>query len=478
MGATEREIFLTETLLYALSMNSHPAIPSLLLIPDESNLDYAALYAIATAYAHSGLLISDHGKETDQHVFSFPAVVCSSFAIELFLKFFLMLKRAEEPSLKRESGHRLDGLWKKIHPTHQALIAGMFRNKTGVPWPNALDSRINIFVDALAEVGEAPFVKWRYAHELVDVTFMSHAGINEVLDALGYAANYVMKKKSEVSWSDTSTPEEVMIGSDQPDRTDQPDGDEFLPARSSERLLLGRDSVLRQIPVNIDPKQTLFLDGIRHAVEIMDVAYDRLTDALTNLALHPPVSNELPTLSAHVFLDAWSFVDAVNRFYMMYTQMPGIQFGNVKDGIPTLREVTQEFRDLRSVVDHIAQSADIVISRNGAALGELTWLTGAQVQPDVIAWHCTLRPGTLHSVPPTQTEPIVTTLDWPTDSIRLSAGGFEGNLSAVRKHIAVRMNHLEVQLQRVFQQQAQAQVPIINDMFARRPVKMVDAASQ
>ena len=460
-------------------MTSRPAIPSLVLLPDESQVDYAALYAIATAYAHSGLLISEHGKETKRHALFFPAVVCSSFAIELFLKFFLMLERAEseEPASKHKPTHVLGELWKRICPAHQALIAGMFRNGSGVPSLNASDIQIKLFLEALTDVGKQPFVEWRYPHELVEPTFMSHAAINEVLDALGYAANYVMKEKSGVSRPDTSTPGGVMIGPDLPDQLDQPDSEGLLPVGGSERLLLGRDSVLRQIPVNVDPKQALFLDGMRHAVEIMDVAYGRLREALTHLALHPPASNELPDIFARVFLDAWGFVDAVDRFRMLYAKMPGIKFGTAKVGIPPLREVIQEFRNLRNVADHLAQRADFVVSRNGAALGELSWLTGAQLQPEVIAWHCTLRPGTLRSVPPAQTDPIVSTLDWPTDSIRLSAGGYEANLSVVRTHIAVRIIHLEAQLQKVFQQPTQAQVPGLNDMFVRRPVKRAGSAS-
>lgn len=109
-----------------------------------------------------------------------------------------MLERAEskEPSSKQKYQHDLGELWKKIGPVHQSLIAGMFRNKTGVPMLNASDRRIEVFVEALAHVGKAkaPFVKWRYPHELVDITLMSHAAINEVLDALGYAADHVMKE--------------------------------------------------------------------------------------------------------------------------------------------------------------------------------------------------------------------------------------------------------------------------------------------
>jgi hypothetical protein len=450
-------------------MTSQPPIPTLVFIPDNPYLDYPALYAIATAYAHSGLVISDHGKKADRPEFSFPAVVCSSFAIELFLKFFLMLEKAEdiESPEKHEYGHYISKLWKKIRPDHQALIAGMFRNKTGEPLLNASDRRIELFLEALSHVGDAPFVKWRYVHEFVDPTLMSHAAINEILDALGYAADYVMKEKSEMRREDKLIPGEAITASDQ---------EALMQVLGSERLLLGRDSALRRIPVNVDPKQAIFLDGIRHAVEIMDVAYSRLRDALTNLALTPPASNELPDISSHIFLDAWAFVDAVDRFRMLYMQMPGIKFGAKKDVIPTLQEATQEFRSLRNVADHLAQRADLVVSRNGAALGELSWLTGVQLQPEVIAWHCTLRPGTLRSDPAAaaQANPIVSTLDWPTDSIRLSAGGYEGNLSVVRTHIAIRIRHLEAQLQSVFQQPTQAQVPVFNDMFVRRPVKRHD----
>lgn len=197
-------------------MTSYPAIPSLVLIPGESKADYAAIYAIATAYAHSGLLISNHGNKTDRPEFSFPAIVCSSFAIELFLKFFLMLESAEseEPSSKSKSGHILGQLWKKIRPEHQALIAGMFRNNTGVPLLNASDRRIELFVEALTHVGDAPFIKWRYVHELVEPSLMSHAAITEVLDALGYAANYVMKEKSGMQQPETSKSEGVRIAPD------------------------------------------------------------------------------------------------------------------------------------------------------------------------------------------------------------------------------------------------------------------------
>ena len=178
-------------------MPSTPANPVLVLIPSEVGaLDYKALYTIATAYAHSGLLISSHGEQTDRPEFSFPAIVCSSFAIELFMKFFLIFDKAGKDSAdqKRVTGHILVELWSKIKPEHQRLIAGMFRNSTGTPLLNASDRRIVFFEEALTSIGKAPFLNWRYVHELSNSTIMSHGSITEVLDALGHAAEYIMQQ--------------------------------------------------------------------------------------------------------------------------------------------------------------------------------------------------------------------------------------------------------------------------------------------
>lgn len=179
-------------------MNSKPAIPTLVLIPGSTHIDYPALYAIATAYAHSGLLISAHGEKTNSMAFTFPAIVCSSFAIELFMKFFLMVDKAdqEEPDTKHDAGHKISDLWKKIGLEHKRLIAGMFRNNTGQPLLNASEMRIETFEESLKHIGDTPFVKWRYIYEEPDTTLMSHGGLVEVLDAFGRAAHYVMKQRA------------------------------------------------------------------------------------------------------------------------------------------------------------------------------------------------------------------------------------------------------------------------------------------
>ena len=74
----------------------------------------------------------------------------------------------------------------------------MFRNSTGTPLLNAADRRIHWFVEALTNIGDTPFVQWRYVYEWLETTLMSDGALAEVLDALGHAAEYIMNQKRKV----------------------------------------------------------------------------------------------------------------------------------------------------------------------------------------------------------------------------------------------------------------------------------------
>lgn len=174
-------------------MSSKPAIPTLFLIPGES-FDPRALFAIATAYADAGLVVSAVGEHEDRMEMAFPAVICSSFAIELFMKLFVLLANPPPAGSKPPKlGHVLGELWNKIDPDHKRLVAGKFRNPEGSPVPSLQDVRVELFEQALAYVGQSPFVKWRYVHELGDFQLLSHEAITLVLDALGHAAQEVVR---------------------------------------------------------------------------------------------------------------------------------------------------------------------------------------------------------------------------------------------------------------------------------------------
>lgn len=190
-------------------MPTKPAIPALVVVPGDPH-DFSSLYAIATAYAHSGELLNSHAARTDQVAFAFPAMVCSSFAVELFLKFFLTLDNANNPTSPPDNrrGHYLKELWERIKPDNQDLIAGMFCNPLHVPVTAGLATRKALFLEALTGIGDAPFVEWRYAYEIEGPALMSQGAVAEVLDAVGYAAEHVMKeRRATAALTSSATPD-------------------------------------------------------------------------------------------------------------------------------------------------------------------------------------------------------------------------------------------------------------------------------
>lgn len=188
-------------------MPTKPAIPALLVVPGDAH-DFSSLYAIATAYAHSGELLNSHAARTEQVAFAFPAMVCSCFAVELFLKFFLTLDNADNPTSPQDErrGHYLQKLWERIKPDNQDLIACMFHNPSHAPVAAGLATRKALFLEALTSIGNAPFVEWRYVYEIEEPALMSQSAVTEVLDAVGYAAEHVMKERRAATAALNSSP--------------------------------------------------------------------------------------------------------------------------------------------------------------------------------------------------------------------------------------------------------------------------------
>jgi hypothetical protein len=178
-----------------------PALPSLVIIPDNAPNDYKALYFVAKAYAESGLILNERASSTKCMEFAFPSMVCSGFAIELFLKFFLVIADADAKIYRKAGhrGHKLVDLWGKVDLCYQEIIVGMFRNDSGKPYTNALDRRIEMFVKTMRSIGNQPFVEWRYVHEMTQPAMMQHGPLAEILNALWSAAEFTMNQKAGLS---------------------------------------------------------------------------------------------------------------------------------------------------------------------------------------------------------------------------------------------------------------------------------------
>ena len=150
-------------------------------------------------------------------------------------------------------------------------------------------------------------------------------------------------------------------------------------------------------PSNLDRRQAFYLDGIRHAAEIIELSFSRLSDNLTALVRDVSESKR-PNSYAIYYLDAWAFVDAVDRLIALWKLQPNADLIPYLWSPIKLTDELKVIREIRNVSDHIAQRADQIISSNTAALGELSWVTVLSESPLEIK-SCLIRPGFLpHSL--------------------------------------------------------------------------------
>lgn len=210
--------------------------------------------------------------------------------------------------------------------------------------------------------------------------------------------------------------------------------------------MIGLDSILRRLPPQLDRKQALFFDGIRHAVEIIQLAHSRLQQTLTDIALNYTSTPLKPELFTIAFLDAWALVDAIDRFRALWVLLPNAQRGPAPEGVKTFSELSQPVRELRNVADHLAQRADYVIARQGTALGELSWYTALNPQ-GTAGLSCVLVPGTFSPGERQLVNPAEKTFTYPTGLIHLAAGEHRACLSDLFPEIERRIRFLEQSIQ-------------------------------
>ena len=85
--------------------------------------------------------------------------------------------------------------------------------------------------------------------------------------------------------------------------------------------MLSVDSPLLNLPIALNRRQAVFLDGLSHAAQVADLAYRRLCAGLTEL-VHKHEESRLPDSFATVFLDAWAFIDTSDRFGRLWKMQP------------------------------------------------------------------------------------------------------------------------------------------------------------
>lgn len=209
-----------------------------------------------------------------------------------------------------------------------------------------------------------------------------------------------------------------------------------------EMAMISDDSILRQLPPELDRKQVLFLDGVRHTGEIADLAHQRLKSTLTQIATQDLSLDQLRPFFTSAYLDAWALIDVIDRFRALWSLMPYLGEDKPANGDPPFSVLVQPIRDVRNVSDHLAQRVDYVLARRGAALGSLSWFTMLDKEK-LEGVVCAIIPGTVSKTRAPMGSPAGKILEFPTGYIRITAGEHTANISEVLPAMEARIAYLE-----------------------------------
>jgi len=162
--------------------------------PNKRSLN-SALFNIAHSYARVGEMAGAAIFTMKDADFAAPAIMCKSFSIELLLKFFIVIahhgvqtKADLELMGVNLHGHLYSELYDRISPIYQKKIADSFTTIVGRS-PDEL-----VFRKALKDIGDEPFVFWRYIYEKSGTCNLDIALLDNVLTALGKAAENERKR--------------------------------------------------------------------------------------------------------------------------------------------------------------------------------------------------------------------------------------------------------------------------------------------
>lgn len=225
-----------------------------------------------------------------------------------------------------------------------------------------------------------------------------------------------------------------------------------------------KDSALLNLPGNLNQKEAIFFDGMRHSAQIVDLSYLRLCKSLTELSLENQKMSEDPMFT-HVFLDAWAFVDATDRFRCLWEMQPNSENIPSEFSPSNVRLQLQTIRDVRNVSAHIAQKIDQIIALNASVLGSINWVTLVSQEPLKIKTHF-IRPGIMRRNTQCQFAMPNGEVSFIHGSgcISLAAGKYEANLSDAYKFVSSLVLLAEYFLEHT-KQATSSQECIPTDMF-------------
>ncbi|MDF2457761.1 MAG: hypothetical protein K0S79_177 [Nitrospira sp.] len=182
----------------------------------------------------------------------------------------------------------------------------------------------------------------------------------------------------------------------------------------------------------------MFLDGIRYASGIADLAYRRLCDTLNELT-HNVEQGNGQRMMVSAIADAWSVIDTVDRLRGLI--MKATFFREGSRGRQEFLEATGPIRKLRNTVQHLDSLIPKLAGEGWPAWGVLSWVVWRGPTTPVCC--CLLPGGYMKERPFRMHVPSMGDDHEPVTHVSLGSRGVEVSLTDAHRIVASALQQIE-----------------------------------
>lgn len=153
-------------------------------------------------------------------------------------------------------------------------------------------------------------------------------------------------------------------------------------------MLFHSGSSLLALPQSMDKQEAMYLDAMRLAMEMAELSYSRLCEALIKL---PREDDEVQhrLLSTCAVQDAWAMIDSADRLRSLMGRAKSLDMcPELKRGFDKRIEA---IRGLRNTVQHLDQQIPSLAAKKWPVWGALRWF--AWTEPPHVGVSCQLLAG-------------------------------------------------------------------------------------
>ncbi len=192
-------------------------------------------------------------------------------------------------------------------------------------------------------------------------------------------------------------------------------------------LLVSDDSPLRNPPCDLPPIQKVAFDGIRYALDMGFLSYQRLQTELHEIGLAHRGGEKLAGFATQAFADAWSTVDTLWRLNRLLRQTPGLKH---TPGLEVRLRALKTVEEFRHDFQHLDERFHVAVNTGTPLWGTLSWFWTPD-DPTRGGVALTLVTGSLRDGEQHLLNPLGRAYETPVGLVTLTAFGRELDLSSL-----------------------------------------------